>query len=178
MTLSERVYRALLVAYPEEHRRLYGEAMVQLFRDDQRHSRTRFRVVVLWVLLAGDLVRSAFTERMETTMNTQTWTSRWWEATVVLLAANSIFFGVIAANNDQPQWAILSGFVPAGLLLAGLALRNTWRTAATVIIVVASLAAAAWFWMIYPAVLAAFVIIGGIAKHKIGPKRLQTQPVT
>ncbi len=31
--ISEKLYRALLVVYPSEHRREYGEPMVQLFRD-------------------------------------------------------------------------------------------------------------------------------------------------
>ena len=35
--LSERLYRALLLVYPKEHRREYGELMVQLFRDRMRY---------------------------------------------------------------------------------------------------------------------------------------------
>ena len=34
--ISERLYRALLLVYPSEHRREYGEPMVQLFRDRMR----------------------------------------------------------------------------------------------------------------------------------------------
>ena len=29
MTLSERTYQALLVVYPSEHRRIYGDPMIQ-----------------------------------------------------------------------------------------------------------------------------------------------------
>ena len=111
-------------------------------------------------------------------MNMQTWTSRWWEATVVVLAANSVVFGVVAVGNGHPEWAIATGFVPAALLIAGLALRNTWRTGATVIVVAASLAAAAWWWTMYPVVLAAVVIIGGLSNAKIGPRPAQTQAAT
>ena len=35
--ISERVYRALLLAYPSEHRREYGEPMAQLFADSPGH---------------------------------------------------------------------------------------------------------------------------------------------
>ena len=43
-------------------------------------------------------------------------------------------------------------------------------------VIVASVAAAAWFWMIYPMVLAAVVIVGGLVSGEIGPGRVQTQP--
>ena len=36
MTRSERIYRALLLAYPERTRLILGEDMVQLFRDRMR----------------------------------------------------------------------------------------------------------------------------------------------
>jgi len=168
----------MLIAYPEEHRRRYGEPMALLFRDRLRRDGGGFGTVLVWGHVGFDLARSAFTERMETAMSMETWTNRWWEATVVVLVANSLVFGVIAVGNDHTQGAIATGFVPAALLIAGLALRNTWRAGATVMMVAASLAAATWFWMIYPIVLAAFVIIGGIAKHKIGPRPPQTQVAT
>ena len=98
-------------------------------------------------------------------MNMQTWTSRWWEAPVVVLAANSVVLGVGAVGNGHPEWAIATGLAPAALLIAGLALRNTWRAGATVV-VAASLAAAAWWWMMYPVVLAAVVIVGGHARPR------------
>ena len=36
--LAGRVYRKLLLIYPKEHRREYGEPMVQLFRDRMRQT--------------------------------------------------------------------------------------------------------------------------------------------
>lgn len=112
----------------------------------------------------------------------ETWTSRWWEATVVVLAANSVFFGVIAVElfservgKDYTEWGIALGFVPAALLITGLALRNTWRAGATAMMIAGSLlAAGAFWWMIYPVVLAALVIIGGLSNAKIGPRQVQS----
>ena len=178
MTVSERVYQALLVAYPEEHRRRYGEPMALLFRDRMRRDGGGFGTVLVWGLVGFDLARSAFTERMETAMTTETWTSRWWEATVVVLAANSVVFGVIALGGGYVGIPIAFGFAPAALLIAGLALRNTWRAGATVMVVVGSIGAAGWWWMVYPVVLAAVVIIGGIATQKIGPRPSQNQAAT
>jgi hypothetical protein len=177
MTVSERVYQALLVAYPVDHRRRYGQPMALLFRDRMRRDGGGFGTVLVWGLVGFDLARSAFTERMETAMTTETWTSRWWEATVVVLAANSVVFGVIAVEG-YVEIAIAVGFAPAALLIAGLALRNTWRAGATVMVVVGSIAAAGWWWMVYPIVLAAVVIIGGLATHKIGPRSPQHQAAT
>jgi hypothetical protein len=108
-------------------------------------------------------------------MNTLTWTSRWWETTVVALAANSFVFGVIAAGNDHPKWAIATGFAPAALLIISLVIRGRWRVGATAILIVASLGAGSWFWMVYPAVLAAIVIVGGLSNGYIGKTRPQTR---
>jgi uncharacterized membrane protein YfcA len=178
MTVSERVYQALLVAYPAEHRRRYGEPMVLLFRDRMRRDGGGFGTVLVWGLVGYDLLSSAFRERMETAMTAETWTSRWWEATVVVLAANSVVFGVIALGKGYVGIPIAFTLAPVALLIAGLALRSTWRVGATVMVVVGSIAAAGWWWMAYPVVLAAVVIIGGIATHKIGPRSPQHQAAT
>ncbi len=124
MKLSERVYRRLLVAYPANHRRRYGDPMTQLFRDRLRQDGGGFSTVLVWGHIGFDLVHSAFTERMETAMNLQTWTSRWWEATVVGLAA----FMAAGLIFDGPfmDFALLVGSADV-LLIGGLALRSVWR---------------------------------------------------
>ncbi len=66
--IAERVYRALLAAYPSEHRREYGEPMVQLFRDRMRRDGGGFRTLAVWVHTVFDLVSSAFEERKEGVM--------------------------------------------------------------------------------------------------------------
>ncbi len=63
--MSERMYRALLVAYPSEHRRVYGEPMVQSFRDRMRRDGGGLRTLSVWVQIIFDLVSSALKERME-----------------------------------------------------------------------------------------------------------------
>ena len=103
-------------------------------------------------------------------MAMENWSSRWWETSVVLLGVNSVAFGFLAINSDRPGWAIAM-FVPAILLLVGLAIRSSQRLAATILLTGASVAAALWFWMIYPIVLALVVVVGGFRSGKIGPKR-------
>ena len=63
--ISESVYRALLVVYPKEHRREYGELMVQLFRDRMHRDGGGYRTLYVWIQMFPDLVGSAFNERLE-----------------------------------------------------------------------------------------------------------------
>ena len=58
----ERIYRTLLALYPREHRREYGELMVQLFRDRMRHEGGGFRRLVVWTQMMRDLFVSAYEE--------------------------------------------------------------------------------------------------------------------
>lgn len=60
--ISERVYRALLVAYPSEFRGEYGELMVQFFRDRMRCDGKGARGLIVWMQLISDLAVSAFNE--------------------------------------------------------------------------------------------------------------------
>ena len=59
---SEGAYRVLLVAYPREFRREYGELMVQFFRDRMRRDGGGLRGLVIWMQLLFDLAASAFRE--------------------------------------------------------------------------------------------------------------------
>ena len=60
--LSEKLYRALLVAYPREHRREYGELMIQLFRDRMRRDGGGLGSLNVWLAMIVDLVTSALKE--------------------------------------------------------------------------------------------------------------------
>ena len=63
---SERVYRALLRAYPEELRREYGEDMARTFRDLRRReleSRGVRGLVLLWSRALPEFASTAITER-------------------------------------------------------------------------------------------------------------------
>ena len=61
--VSERVYRALLVAYPREFRQEYGELMIQFFRDRMRFDGRGIRGLFMWMHLISDLTTSALRER-------------------------------------------------------------------------------------------------------------------
>ena len=67
MSRSERVYRALLLAYPKEFRREYGSQMEQAFGDLYREARERggkSGIARLWMLTIPDLARTAVAQRI------------------------------------------------------------------------------------------------------------------
>ena len=61
----EWVYRVLLLLYPDEHMREYGEQMVQLFRDRMRRDGGGYRTAIVWFHILSDLLRSALNEHLE-----------------------------------------------------------------------------------------------------------------
>ena len=67
MSRSERAYRALLLAYPEEFRREYGPQMEQAFGDLYKEARERggrSGIARLWMLTISDLATTAGAQRI------------------------------------------------------------------------------------------------------------------
>ena len=97
--LSERVFRSLLIVYPREHRREYGELMVQLFRDRMRRDGNGFGGLAVWLHMTSDLAVAAFKEHKEgTKMRKFTSIAI---ALAVLLVAGGIGAGVILAGSNS-----------------------------------------------------------------------------
>ena len=63
--MFERVYRALLLLYPREFRRDYGEPMAQAFGDRMRREGGGLLSAAVWAQTLADLVPSAFKEHRE-----------------------------------------------------------------------------------------------------------------
>ena len=92
------------MAYPREHRREYGELMVQLFRDRMRCEGGGLRSLVIWMQTLTDLVGSALRERMEgvemrATLMSTFWTVfepriRWWYLVITIALVALIAFGL------------------------------------------------------------------------------------
>lgn len=77
MTISERVYRLILRAYPAEYRREYEEPMLQLWRDQLRHcGGSRRRVALLWGRTLADTLRAAPAMHLETVTGLGGWLMR------------------------------------------------------------------------------------------------------
>lgn len=99
MNTHERVYRSLLVLYPEAHRLEYGEPMVQLMKDRLRDEGGGMGTVRLWGQIAGDLMRTALSERTETTMDS--FKQGWWRLAAGLI---SISIAALAVANLFAEW--------------------------------------------------------------------------
>lgn len=69
MTVSERIYRILLKAYPPRYRRRYEEPMAQLFVDQLRIANTMGKLSALWLRTLADLVRTLPERHAETPLH-------------------------------------------------------------------------------------------------------------
>jgi hypothetical protein len=89
---SERLYRALLAAYPKEFRRAHGGEMAQVFRCMCREevvSGGRGGLARLWVRTLWDLLATALAERIEQALG--------WSTLVVSLSKLVRWSGLAAA---------------------------------------------------------------------------------
>lgn len=141
-SFSERLYRALLVAYPKEFRRQYSEQLVQAFGDlyrEEFEKRGRMGVLVLWLHTLSDLAVSVFSERSGFLMSTSLirlggaafvlggilYLVPWW------LVFRLVYFGGFTPEDSwsnaltfMPRGPVATdlaaGFVAAGLLTLGI----------------------------------------------------------
>ena len=105
VSISERVYRLLLVAYPRRFRREYGEAMAQVFRDCCRaaeHGQGLRGVLRLWLATLRDLAGTAFVERVvEVLQMSDTGWVRW-SGLAAILAGALLIVGVPGLGEALP----------------------------------------------------------------------------
>lgn len=91
--LSEKLYRALLFAYPREHRQEYGELMVKMFRDRMRREGGGLGILKVWLEMFIDLVTSALKEHSnEGSMTARAWVGNGSTVSIVVWSA-MLFFG-------------------------------------------------------------------------------------
>ena len=99
--ISERLYRALLWIYPREHRREYGELMVQLFRDRMRYDGGGLRGAIIWMQMIFDLAPSAFEEHKRG----KDMKKRMWIVTASLVALMTVAVGVGVVMSQSEDGA-------------------------------------------------------------------------
>lgn len=131
MDRQKRAYQALLVVYPVEYRRVYGEPMAQLFADRLRDEGGGPRTVLVWVQMLVDLVKSAFTERMETTM--RSFRPHWWGMIRLLLVGGTVtaMVGTSAYFGLSQAWGGPLATASVSIVAAGLGLLSLDATGAT-----------------------------------------------
>lgn len=139
MRTQQRIYRVLLLAHPRDHRREYGEAMVQLMSDRLRDDGGGVRTVLVWTSLLVDLVRSATTERMAAIR--AEFRTGWWRAASVLVAAvmAAVAIRALLEPATGPWYHYTLGraalFAAPLLILAGLFVRANHRRRGSVMVV-------------------------------------------
>lgn len=102
----ERVYRWLLALYPREHRREYGELMVQMFRDRMRRDGEGLAGLTVWIQMILDLFGAAANEHTEgVDMKGRT---RLGIALAGVVVAGGIGVGALLANSDGEPSVSLS----------------------------------------------------------------------
>jgi hypothetical protein len=127
MTLSERIYRALLILYPAEYRLEYGALMAQVFRDvsrDAYRSQGMIGLAFWWCATLLDLTRTVIEQRKKVTMSKSTLI----QLTGILLVIGGTFWGLAAFSQFQPDnhytyygvYQILILLAAPGILLIGL----------------------------------------------------------
>ena len=99
------LYRRMLLIYPTKFRRVYGEAMTQLFAEllaDQRQSGQRLGIIRLWVHAVVDSLSNASRERMEETMHNNVALTR-----TLLVAFPLAFFAALALGAPYMALPVL-----------------------------------------------------------------------
>ncbi len=129
LAVSVKVYRALLILYPAEYRRDYGELMAQVFRDmcrDAYRARGLTGMLLWWCTTLFDLIFTAIEERRKVKFMFS-------KATLVqmagfLLMAGGFMSGIAAFSQFQPGdhysyhgiYQVLIWLYAPGSLLIGL----------------------------------------------------------
>ena len=101
---SARLFQRLLAAYPPAHRREYGPAMVQLFRDQCRDAWRDGRgwgLTALWLRVVPDLIKTAVREHLSSLKERNTMLER---------------LGMLLRERSAPRSAFIAAFAAVFLL--------------------------------------------------------------
>lgn len=133
LSLSERVYCALLVLYPADFRREYGQHMTQVFRDvcrDVYGRGGRQELMNWWVAALFDLVKTVITERRKVSFSMSQAKFIQWSGWLCIFGG--IFFAAGSLGQLQPSsgsalplslYALVPGMALVMLGMIGIFLR-------------------------------------------------------
>jgi capsular polysaccharide biosynthesis protein len=105
IALSGALFQRLLIAYPKAHRRKYGPAMVQLFRDQCRDAWSNGRgwgLTGLWLQVLPDLLKTSVLEHISTLKERKTMLER---------------LGVLLRPRSAPWFVFAAVSVPVFVLV-------------------------------------------------------------
>lgn len=105
VALSGRLFERLLAAYPREHRREYGPAMAQLFRDQCRDAWAAGRgwgLTGLWLRVLPDLIKTSVLEHISSLKERKTMLER---------------IGMLLRERSAPRLVFIAVFAAVFLLV-------------------------------------------------------------
>jgi len=103
LTLSERVYRALLILYPSKFRRDYGQHMAQVFRDvcrDAYRQGGAFKLANWWATALLDLLETVIAEHRKVDFSMSKARFIQWSGWLCILGG--LFFALSSISQLQP----------------------------------------------------------------------------
>jgi hypothetical protein len=134
LTLSVRMYRLLLRAYPAPFRREFGREMALVFRDDLRataHDRGAAALCGLWLLTFLDLLKTALVEHVWEAFHMPLEKLARWSGPAAVIGGPFYILGVIFAYgpNDSANGSVFSGvsLYLSTMLLLGLGIFGLHR---------------------------------------------------
>ena len=123
-SISPRLYRFLLSAYPKEFRHEYGPQMAQLFDDCHRAEGlrgSRVGVVRLWARILLDLVQSAPKQHLDSlTKEDSIMKNLRHDALAVLGCTGIIIIAALLLRINQVSSVLIVGYVLDALVVAGI----------------------------------------------------------
>jgi hypothetical protein len=123
MNFSVRLYGWLLVAYPLDFRREFGNEMLQVFRDCYRAEARSGSVVTFWFRTLLDLVLTAAKERADNSGRDGVFMNRRSDVMVFLIALGIIVIGFVLHRygvRNNTAYIALFGYVLDAIVSTGI----------------------------------------------------------
>jgi hypothetical protein len=131
LTISDRLYTLLLMAYPSRFRSVYGAEMAQVFRDDVRDTFEKgglVGVLRLWFRVVLDLLKTAITEHFWEVFHMPIEKlERWSGFAAALGGALLVFITISLTRSSWPAEEIATVLFVAMYLLWVIALTGLYR---------------------------------------------------
>lgn len=122
MKVSVRLYGWLLLAYPQEFRRAFGNEMVQVFRDCYRAEACSGSVPSFWLRTLSDLVLTAAKERADSTGRKRIFMNKRSDVMVLLASVAIIviaFLLLTYGRRNDVSSILVFGYVLDALITTG-----------------------------------------------------------
>ena len=123
MKISYRIYGWLLLAYPPEFRRRFGDEMLQVFRDCSRDEARTRTLAVFWLRTVLDLILTAAKERTDRSGREGVLVNRRREVTAMLACFGIILIAALLLSygrRNEVSSILVFGYVLDAVVFTGI----------------------------------------------------------